>query len=85
MLQGMGVVSFTCDSFHSTDASFLSSLNENYKSKNLIAKEENAFTFLSLCILQPRVNDPVFTYFKPGALGFSRSPYPGALGFSWSP
>ena len=52
MLQGMGIVYFACESFHSNVALFLSSLDENYKSKNLLAKEENVLTFLSLAFFK---------------------------------
>ena len=44
----MGIASFTCDSFHSIDTRLFSFLKENYKLKNLNAKEEKVLTLLSL-------------------------------------
>ena len=44
----MGIASFTCDSFHSIDTWLFSSLKENYKLKNLNAKEEKVLTLLPL-------------------------------------
>ena len=52
MVQGMGIASFTCGSFHSYDTGLFSSLNENYKFMNLLAKikallkKEKVLTFL---------------------------------------
>ena len=38
MVQGMGIAFFACSSFHSYDTGLFSSLNENHKLMNLLAK-----------------------------------------------
>ena len=46
MVQGMITACLTCDSFSSIDT-WIFSLNQNYKFKNLLAKVEKVLTFLT--------------------------------------
>ena len=51
MVMGMGITSFTSNSLFIrlvVDLFFSSSLKENYKLRNLLAKVEKVLTFLSL-------------------------------------
>ena len=52
MVQGVGIASFTCNSFYSIDTGLFSSHNENQKSKNLIEKVQNDLRFLSLAFFK---------------------------------
>ena len=61
MVLGMGIASFTCDSFHLIDTLFLFSPNKIYKLKNLVLKVRKVLTFYVLRVLHPKVNDPLFS------------------------
>ena len=48
MVQGMGIASCSCGSFHSIDTWLFSSLIENHKLKNLLLKVGKVLAFLYL-------------------------------------
>ena len=57
MVIGMGITSFTSNSLFIrlvVDLFFSSSLKENYKLRNLLAKVEKVLTFLSLTFFNPK-------------------------------
>ena len=63
MLQGAGIASFTLDNFDSIDAWLFSSLTENYKFRKSICESRESFKIFVAHISQPRVYDPVFSYY----------------------
>ena len=58
---GMGIASFTGDSFYLIDTVFLFSPNKIYKLKSLVLKVRKVLTFYVFRVLHPRVNDPLFS------------------------
>ena len=62
MVEGKGIISFICDSFHSIDTWLFSISQWKLKIEEALCKRRESFDVFVSCILQPRLNDPLYLF-----------------------